>query len=332
MRKVLVLGGTGWLGHEIARQAVADGADVTCLARGSEGGAPEGATLVAADRTRPGAYDEVVGVDHEWDEVVELATPPDLVEGALDALAASARHWTLISSVSVYARDDEPGADESAELVAVDERPDPDDAAPDLYAQQKAWAERASAARLGDRLLVVRPSLVVGPGDPSDRFGHRPARMLRGGRVLVPATEGRWAQLIDVADLAAWVVLAGRERLLGAFTAAGEPAPLAEVLEEARVAAGTDPELVPVDDAWLLERDVRWWAGPRSLPLWLPLEASGFARRSTAAFRAAGGTTRPLAETTARVRDDELARGVDRPRRAGLSPDEEAALLQELAR
>jgi 2'-hydroxyisoflavone reductase len=184
---------------------------------------------------------------------------------------------------------------------------------------------------LGDRLLVVRPSLVVGPGDPSDRFGTWPARMLRGGRALVPTTEGRWAQFVDVADLAAWVVLAGRERLLGAVTAAGEPVPLAEVLEEARVASGTDVELVPVDDAWLLEHDVRWWAGPRSLPLWLPLEASGFARRSAAAFRAAGGRARPLAETMTRVRDDEIARGIGRPRRAGLTPDEEAALLREHA-
>ena len=327
MRKVLVLGGTGWLGHEIARQAVADGADVTCLARGLAGGAPEGAALVASDRTRPGAYDAVSLVGHEWDEVVELATAADLVEGALDALATRARHWTLISSVSVHSRDDEPGADESAELVTVGVRPDPDD-----YAQQKAWAERASSDRLGDRLLVVRPSLVVGPGDPSDRFGTWAARMLRSGRALVPTTEGRWAQLIDVADLAAWVVRAGRRRLLGTVTAAGEPVPLAEVLEEARLAAGTDPELVPVDDAWLLEHDVHWWAGPRSLPLWLPPEASGFARRDTAAFRAAGGTTRSLAETTRRVRDDELARGVDRPRRAGLAADDEATLLRELGR
>jgi 2'-hydroxyisoflavone reductase len=327
MREVLVLGGTGWLGHEIARQAVADGADVTCLARGSGGGAPDGAALVRSDRTLPGAYDAVAHVDHEWDEVVELATAPDLVEGALDALAERARHWTLISSVSVYAQDDEPEADESAELVAVGERPGPDD-----YAGQKAWAERTSSSRLGDRLLVVRPSLIVGPGDPSDRLGWWPAQLLRGGRVLAPTTKGRWAQLIDVADLAAWVVLAGRERLHGVVTAAGEPLPLAEVLEEARVAAGTDAEFVPVDDAWLLERDVRWWAGPRSIPLWLPLEASGFARRSTAAFRAAGGTTRPLAETMARVRDDELARGLDRVRRAGLAPDETAALLRELGR
>ena len=324
MRKVLVLGGTGWLGHEIARQAVADGADVTCLARGSAGGAPDGAALVRSDRTRPGAYDEV---DREWDEVVELATDPDLVEGALDALAARARHWTSISSVSVHARDDEPGADESAELVAVGERPDPGD-----YAQQKAWAERTSSDRLGDRLLVVRPSLIVGPGDPSDRFGWWPSRLARGGRVLAPTTEGRWAQLIDVGDLAAFVVRAGRERLLGVVTAAGEPLPLADVIEEARVAAGTGAELVPVDDAWLVDHDVHWWAGPRSLPLWLPPEASGFARRDTAAFRAAGGTTRTLAETTARVLVDERARGLDRPRRAGLDAGDEAALLRELGR
>ena len=99
---------------EIARVAISDGAEVVCLARGDSGAAPEGVCFVQADRTMPGAYDQV---DGEWDEVIELAYGPELVESALDAFADRARHWTLVSTVSVYRRNDEPGADESAELV-----------------------------------------------------------------------------------------------------------------------------------------------------------------------------------------------------------------------
>lgn len=328
MTRTLILGGTAWLGREIAAAAVARGGEVVCLARGESGTVAEGARLVRADRRDPAAYDELVG---EWDDVVELSSDPALVGPALRALADRASHWTLVSSVSVYADTATPGADESAELV------DPVDTS--RYADAKVAAERESAGRLGDRLLVVRPGLVVGPGDPSDRFGWWPGRMHRGGRVVVPTTEGRWVQAVDVADLAAFVERAGREGVVGTVDAVGEPVPLEEFLREARVAVGSEaaasvgvaagpaPELVTVDDATLLAAGVSWWAGPRSLPLWLPLDAGGFVRRSGAAYVAAGGARRPLRETVERVLADELARGRDRPRRAGLDPADEAAVL-----
>ncbi|MBO3094825.1 NAD-dependent epimerase/dehydratase family protein [Cellulomonas dongxiuzhuiae] len=316
MRRVLVLGGTGWLGSAVARAALADGAQVVCLARGESGDVPAGARLVRADRREPGAYDALAG---DWDDVVEIAYDPALVTGALDALAERAQHWTLVSSVSVYARADEPGADESAALV------EPRDLT--AYPDAKVAAERASTARLGDRLLLARPGLIVGPGDPSDRFGYWPARLRRGGRVLVPTPEGRHVQVIDVDDLAAWLVAAGRDRTTGAVDAVGRPVPLADVLAEVRDAAASDAEVVPVDDATLLAHDVRYWAGPRSLPLWLPAEHTGFALRDGSAYLAAGGTLRPLRDTISRVLADEVARGVDRPRRAGLTPDEERGVL-----
>ncbi|KQR44600.1 reductase [Frigoribacterium sp. Leaf164] len=333
MTRTLILGGTAWLGREIAAAAVARGGEVVCLARGESGTVAEGARLVRADRRDPAAYDELVG---EWDDVVELSSDPALVGPALRALADRASHWTLVSSVSVYADTATPGADESAELV------DPVDTS--RYADAKVAAERESAGRLGDRLLVVRPGLVVGPGDPSDRFGWWPGRMHRGGRVVVPTTEGRWVQAVDVADLAAFVERAGREGVVGTVDAVGEPVPLEEFLREARVAVGSQAavsgavaagavgpgaalELVTVDDATLLAAGVSWWAGPRSLPLWLPLDAGGFVRRSGAAYVAAGGVRRPLHETVERVLADELARGRDRPRRAGLDPADEAAVL-----
>ncbi|MBF0688383.1 MAG: NAD-dependent epimerase/dehydratase family protein [Cellulomonas sp.] len=319
MRRVLLLGGTGWLGAAVARAALDDGAEVTCLARGAAGDAPDGARLVRADRRDPGAFDALTG---EWDEVVEISYALGLVESALDALADRAAHWTLVSSVSVYARADVPG-DESDEVV------EPEDLT--RYPDAKVAAERATAARVGDRLLLARPGLIVGPGDPSDRFGYWPARLRRGGRVLVPTPAGRHAQVVDVDDLAAWLVAAGGAGATGVVDAVGTSVPLGDVLALAREVAESDGELTPVDDATLLEHGVQYWAGPRSLPLWLPSEAGALMRRDGSAYRAAGGRERSLSETLARVLADEVARGVDRPRRAGLTPEEEREVLAAVA-
>ena len=319
MRRVLVLGGTGWLGGAVVRAALAEDAEVVCLARGESGAVPEGARLVAADRRAADAYHGVAG---PWDEVIEVAYQPDLVGPALDALAARASHWTLVSTISVYLRNDEPGADESAELV------EPDDLT--AYPDAKVAAERATTAAVGDRLLIVRPGLIAGPGDPSDRFGYWPARLHRGGRVLVPPTTGRYVQVIDVDDLAGFIVAAGREGATGVVNAVGEPVPLASFLAEAVELAGFTGELATADDDWLLEHDVNYWAGPRSLPLWIPAEDAALLQRSNAAYRAAGGIVRPLQETIARSLADELARGVTRARRSGLSAEDEHELLARL--
>lgn len=316
MRRVLVLGGTGWLGRRVAAVAVSNGADVACLARGESGDAPEGARLVRADRRDPQAYDAVQG---EWDEVIELAYEPALVESALSALAPRAAHWTLVSTVSVYARGDEPHADESAELV------EPDDLAE--YPDAKVAAERASAAHLGDRLLIARPGLIVGPGDPSDRFGYWPARLARGGQTLTPTFEGRHVQVIDVDDLATWIERAGREGVVGTINAVGDAHELGEFFTIATRVCRFEGELMSVDDTTLLEHDVRYWSGPRSLPLWLPATEIGFAQRDNTAFTAAGGTLRTLAESVERALQYESELGLDRPRRSGLTPTEESDTL-----
>lgn len=314
--RALVLGGTGWLGRAIVRDLLEDGVEVTCLARGATGDVPHGARLVRTDRRADGAYEPVRGA---WDEVVELSSDPDLVRPALDALADSAAHWTLVSTTSVYARNDEPGADETAEVV------EPVDLT--QYADAKVAAERSSADRLGSRLLVARPGLIVGPGDPSDRFGYWPARLSRPGPVLVPTSEGRSVQVIDVADLAAWVGRAWRTGHTGVVNAVGEVVPMRDFFRLAVEATGFDGELVEVEDDVLLAHDVQYWAGPRSLPLWLPHSDAALMHRSARAFRDAGGRSRPLTETLAGVLDDERDRGLERPRRAGLGAAEEAAVL-----
>ncbi|MCZ4067178.1 NAD-dependent epimerase/dehydratase family protein [Microbacterium sp. H37-C3] len=316
MRRILVLGGTGWLGREIARQARDSGAEVVCVARGESGSVPDGVEFVRTDRSRLGAYD---GVGGAWDEVIELASEPQLVESALDALADRAAHWTLVSTVSVYADNSTPGADETAPLV------EPQNLAE--YPDAKVAAERASAAAVGDRLLIARPGLIAGPGDPSDRLGYWPARLHRGGDVLAPTTGHRFVQFIDVDDLAAWIVGAGAAGLTGAVNAVGEVHTMDDFLRAAGSVAGFEGELITVDDEELLALDVHYWAGPRSLPLWLPIETVGFAQRAGSAFVATGGRSRPLADTLTRVLTDEISRGLDRPRRSGLTVDEEQEVL-----
>lgn len=325
MTDVLVLGGTGWLSGRIAQRWADAGASVTCLARGGRE-APYGTTLVVGDRDETHAYATVAG--REWDEIVDISSNPTHVAAAVDALARRAKHWTFISTVSVYARNDELGADESAELLAP-AGPDDED-----YGRAKAAAEASVRSALGHRAAIVRPGLIVGPGDPTDRFGYWAGRfaLAADGDVLVPDPAGRGAQVIDVDDLAEFVQAIGRERWTGTVNAVGDPVPLERVLSDAREVAGHTGALVPATDAWLEEHGVAYWMGPRSLPLWLPTSMPGFWTRSNAAYRLLGGRLRPLRETLRRTLADERDRGLDRERRAGLSRTDELALLDEARR
>ncbi|WDF32810.1 NAD-dependent epimerase/dehydratase family protein [Arthrobacter agilis] len=325
MRRVLILGGTAWLGRELARVLVRDGDHVTCLARGIAGPPAEGAVLVAVDRALPGAYAAVRG--EEWDEVIELSWNVQHVTDALAALAPGAAHWTLISSCSVYASDAEVDQTEAAALMEPGPDPDIED-----YAVAKVLCERLSAAALGGRLLTVRAGLIVGPGDPSDRFGYWVSRFgLAGdGAVLTPTLAGRHVQVIDVRDLAAWTVGAGRRGTTGVVNAVGEIHAFGEVMAQARSIAGhTGPVLEAVPE-WLVEQGVAYWAGPRSLPLWLPESFGGFFRRSNARLLAAGGELRDIRGTLEDTLDDERARGLGRDRRSGLTRPDEAELLTAL--
>lgn len=320
MTDVLILGGTGWLSGRIARRWLDDGARVTCLARG-ERPAPDGAVLVRGDRDDTGAYDRL---DRDWDEVVDVSSRAWHVRDAVAALGDRAAHWTYISSMSVYADADVHGADESAPLD-----PPAQDGDGYEYAAQKVAAEGFVHA-LDDRVHIIRPGLIVGPGDPSDRFGYWAAAFDRAGTepVLVPSGDGRFVQVIDVDDLASF---AANTELTGIRNAIGDPRPFDDVLAAFRTAAAHTGPTVVADDEWLEAHGVQPWMGEKSLPLWLPIEWSGFMTRSNAAFRAAGGTQTAVESIITRVLEDERARGLDRPRRAGLTRSEERELLEELA-
>ena len=326
--RILVLGGTAFLSAEITRQAVAAGHDVMCLARGTRSAPPEGATWLQTDRSQgPAAYAGAVHAG-EWDAVVEVARDPGQAREALEALAGQARHWTFVSSCSVYADPSVPGtAEDGAVLPPL---PVGTPASMENYGAAKSAIEHLTMELAGGKAHLCRPGLIGGPGDESDRYGYWPARFARDpGPVLAPDIPADATQVIDVRDLAAWLLVAAEQGLTGALNAVGEPVPFAAYLAESRRLAGETGEVVAAPSDWLAARGVNFWAGPDSLPLWLPPGYEGFATRSNAAARAAGMSLRPWTETLRDTLADEHRRGLHRERRAGLSPDTERRLLQE---
>lgn len=287
--KILVLGGTRFLSREVATQAVARGWEVTCACRGASGAVPDGARHVRWDRAEPAPAELT---EDSWDAVVDVTRLPSHAARAVAAVPDA--HWVFVSTVSVYADNSSPAMEPLVEAIDSDVDLAQD---PEAYGGMKVACEQlvrdgtASAA-------VVRPGLIVGPGDPTGRFAYWPQRLARGGEVLAPGSPDDVVQVIDVRDLAAWVLDLAEARTTGTYDAVGEPMPLADLL--AGVASGVDgtASLTWVEQAFLEEHGVAPWAGEGSLPLWLPRpEYDGMLAHDPGPAVAAGLRLRPVADT-----------------------------------
>jgi 2'-hydroxyisoflavone reductase len=319
--KLLVLGGTVFLGHAIAAYAVARGHEVTCAARGT-GDAP--APLVRIDRDDLDGLAPLSG--EEFDAVVDVAkiSYPH-VRRAVETIKAG--HWTYVSSISAYAEYRTGGiGDPLAEPVQ--EHGDPKTMAD--YGGIKVASENAVRDVWGESAFIVRAGLITGHGDVSDRFGYWPARLAGTGRAVVPDVPSQPTQHIDVRDLAKWIIDAVGQRLGGTFNAAGRSIPFGELLTTAQAVAGGDAELVPVSGTKLLEAGVTYWSGPKSLPLWVPRELAMTREWDVQPAIDAGLRFTPAEDALAGALAYERVLGLDRPRKAGLTHAEEAHVLSLL--
>lgn len=325
--RILILGGTRFLGRTTAAEAVSRGHDVVCAARGQAGAVPDGARLVKIDRDDPDGLAPLAS--SSFDAVVDVAPISfPWVRRALDAFG-SVGHWTFVSSISAYAHADR------LDDVLLPPREEHHDRSkvltdPDAYGSIKVASENAVLDTMGSRAFIVRAGLITGPGDEHDRFGYWPNRLSRGGRVAVPDTD-HLMQIIDVGDLAAWIIDAAEKGTSGVYDGIGPAQPVQDLLRGVADAVGSTAELVPVPEELLVKHEIAPWAGPRSLPLWLPESHRMMGARDAAPALAAGLSPRPLAEAAVRALEHERALGLDRAdRKAGLPAEDEKALLAEL--
>jgi 2'-hydroxyisoflavone reductase len=316
--RLLVLGGTKFLGRAAVEEALARGHEVTLFTRGETN--PE--LFPEAERLRGDRTQDLGALGgREWDAVLDTSGfIPAVVRASAEALEGSAGHYQFISSVSVYA-DQSRQNDEDAPVAELGDLPD-DELTSDYsnYGPLKALCEDAVADVFGDRHAVVRPGLIVGAHDPTGRFTYWPHRVARGGEVLAPAPPEGLVQLVDAKDLGRFLVDLSERRESGVFNATHPGLSWSELLETCREVSGSDASFTWVSSELLAEHEVGEWM---ELPLWLNDPGfAGMLDSDVSRALAAGLTFRPLADT---VRDTlahaETVDGV------GLTPEREAELL-----
>lgn len=323
-QKILILGGTGFLGPHLVETLRRRGHTVTLFNRG---------------KTRPELFPDVEKLRGDrdgdlkalqgrtWDTVIDTSGyVPRVVRQSAELLAPHVRQYVFISTISVYGDNSELGITESSP-VAVAPDPKTEDV-PQFYGALKALCEQTVEELLPGRTTVVRPGLIVGPGDPTDRFTYWPVRLSEGGEVLAPGDPTNNVQFIDARDLAEFIVTTLEKGHAGIFNATSQPLTMGSFLERSKAALKSDAELVWVARDFLAEQKVEPWS---DMPVWAPPDPGfeGFASVVVERAIAAGLTFRPLEETVPQTLEwwNKLPPERRAKPRAGLSREREKEVL-----
>ncbi len=296
--RLLILGGTGFLGPHTVRAALARGHEMTLFNRGRTNTHlfPE---LEKLRGDRDGDLKALEG--RSWDAVIDTSGYVPRIAGlSAELLAEAVEQYVFISTLSVYAQEDLVGQDETAEVGKLEDET-VEQITGTTYGPLKALCEQAVERALPGRTTVIRPGLIVGPGDTSDRFSYWPVRIAGGGEVLAPGKPEYKTEIIDVRDLAEWIIHVIEQRHVGVYNAIGpaEHMTMGQMLEGCKEGLESDASFTWVDEAFLFENGVRAWA---HMPAWIPpkmgdQDYSGYGTTSRKRAIAAGLTFRPVADT-----------------------------------
>lgn len=314
--KILVLGGTKFVGRALVDAAFAAGNEVTLFHRGvtNRDLFPEAEHILG---DRDGGLGLLAG--RSWDACIDVSGYlPRLVRDSATALRYSVERYVFVSTISVYADLSVP-RDESGPLATIDDETT-EEISGGSYGALKALCEHAVADVYGERATIVRPGFIIGPHDHTGRFPWWAHRAARGGEMIVPASMAREFQAIDARDLAAFLLIRARSPLTGVFNATGPvpPVTMLDLVEAAASASDTDLNVEVIDDAFLTAQGIE-----NELPLWADDPDWGaWARVDVSKAIGAGLQFRPIEDTVAAtLAHTEVVPGV------GLDPEREAAVL-----
>jgi 2'-hydroxyisoflavone reductase len=327
--RVFIIGGTRFVGRALTQAALDAGHDVTLFNRGQTN--PDLFPQVEhLQGDRDGGLDALEG--RTWDAAIDTCGyVPRLVRDATEQLKDAVEHYTFISTISVYDGSvyTSTGATEDAPLATLEDETT-EEVTGETYGGLKVLCEQAAEVVMPGRVLHARPGLIIGPHDPTDRFTYWPVQVARGGQVLAPPEDAP-LQVIDVRDLAKWLIAMIEARKTGAYNATGPAYPLTfdKVLIDCREAAGEDSaEVHHASSEFLLQHEAQPMG---SLPLWLPESHAGMFRVSVEKALADGLVLRPLPQTI----QDTLSwfkdeRGLDEELRAGINDERKDELLKAI--
>lgn len=322
---LLIIGGTRFLGRHLVTSARARGHELTLFHRG---------------QTNPGLFRRVKTIrgdrEHDldqltagWDAVIDTCGYiPRIVRKSAEALKDRANQYVFISSVSVYADFAKHGLNESSAVGKLDDET-VEEATGETYGPLKALCEQTAREAFGMNALILRPGLIVGPHDPTDRFTYWPVRISRGGSVLVPDRPEAMTQFIDARDLADFIVRLIEQNVSGVFNAAGLPITLNTLFETCKRVSKSDASFKWAPTDFLEKNNVKPWS---DMPAWLPDtgENAGSAHVDISKALNAGLKFTDLAETVADTLKWEFERPEDHQWKAGLNPEREKKLLELL--
>ncbi len=330
--RLLIIGGTVFLGRAVVESALKQGHQVTLFNRGKSNSSlfPE---VEGIHGDRDGGLGALKG--RRFDACLDTCGYfPRVVRASAQWLKDSVESYAFVSSVSVYRDPSDQGTDETGALALLED-PSIEEVTGESYGPLKALCEAEVLAAFGEkRALLIRPGLIVGPNDPSDRFTYWPWRAAQGGTFLAPGRRQRPIQFVDVRDLAAWIVRMLEQNEAGTYNAASPPGAITmeDVLGTCCQVSPRACALEWVNDAFLTQHNVGGWI---DMPLWIPEDspvAKGFFDFLPARAVAKGLTFRSIAETVSTTMDWALTRGEDHSWRAGLRPKRESELLTEWLR